>query len=568
MPADRIAALLLMCLILCLGCERPQRPVNFEPNLVHATKFQIRDDLPVDQLISDTTWLVDNLFGTPDAPKIPSVITDNPDLADVLSLDRLTVASGPIVSGRGLYRKHCANCHGVTGNGRGPQGAILNPYPRDYRMGIFKFKSTSRGSKPTRDDLAKLISGGITGTAMVKIPGLSDEDVQALVDYVIYLSIRGEFERAMISGAVNDLDLESGDRVIDVEFAKLAQAKPEMLAELKTINDDTDADELTGYEKFLAFGERLANNPELANVFEANDDDQITASAIAFVAESFAGRQALEQEILRNDPIDGQETIDDLVADNEDEHADSLVTALQESAAELIVGQHDDYKDMKEELESDADMKSRLESVSKQTTADQLTAYELYVESYEDIALGEIESLAESWLEASENIVEVPLPPAEIPVPNSHAEYLELTGSDKAQSLADSVKRGQELFVGKIASCSKCHGKKGQGDGQTNDYDDWTKDWTSRVGLKPENREALVPLLARGALPPKNAKPRNFEAGLFHGGDASADLYRRIMTGIEGSPMPAATFVEGQFEQNDVWHIINFIRSLQKSKNL
>jgi hypothetical protein len=36
------------------------------------------------------------------------------------------------------------------------------------------------------------------------------------------------------------------------------------------------------------------------------------------------------------------------------------------------------------------------------------------------------------------------------------------------------------------------------------------------------------------------------------------------MVGIEGSPMPAATFVEGQFEQDDVWHLINFIRSLQK----
>ena len=28
--------------------------------------------------------------------------------------------------------------------------------------------------------------------------------------------------------------------------------------------------------------------------------------------------------------------------------------------------------------------------------------------------------------------------------------------------------------------------------------------------------------------------------------------------------MPAATFVEGQFEQDDVWNLINFIRSLEK----
>ena len=29
--------------------------------------------------------------------------------------------------------------------------------------------------------------------------------------------------------------------------------------------------------------------------------------------------------------------------------------------------------------------------------------------------------------------------------------------------------------------------------------------------------------------------------------------------------MPAATFVEGQFEKEDVWHLINFVRSLDKS---
>ena len=105
---------------------------------------------------------------------------------------------------------------------------------------------------------------------------------------------------------------------------------------------------------------------------------------------------------------------------------------------------------------------------------------------------------------------------------------------------------------------------EGLGNGQTTDYDDWTKDWTTRVGLKPEDYDSLVPLIARGALPPVNAIPRNFAEGIFHGGSSSADLFRRITIGIEGSPMPAVTFVEGEFEQDDVWNIINFIRSLQK----
>jgi hypothetical protein len=106
------------------------------------------------------------------------------------------------------------------------------------------------------------------------------------------------------------------------------------------------------------------------------------------------------------------------------------------------------------------------------------------------------------------------------------------------------------------------------GNGQTTDYDDWTKDWTTRVGLKPEDRESIIPLLARGALPPKNALPRNFAEGVFRGGSSSDQLYRRITQGIDGTPMPAATFVEGEYEQKDVWHMINYIRSLQKNDPL
>lgn len=131
-----------------------------------------------------------------------------------------------------------------------------------------------------------------------------------------------------------------------------------------------------------------------------------------------------------------------------------------------------------------------------------------------------------------------------------------------AEALALSIERGREVFVGKVAACSKCHGEKGLCNGQTTDYDDWTKDWTSRAGLKPDDLEQLVPLLARGALKPQNARPRNFTDDIFRGGSSSENLYRRIIQGIEGSPMPAATFVEGEFEKDDIWHLINFIRSL------
>lgn len=400
--------------IVLTGC-REERPLTFEPNLVHSMKYQIREEIPMDQASEDAFWVTTQMFGTPESPKLPEVVTEDEEFASLVSLENLERAAGPkTAEGRGLYQKHCASCHGDTGDGRGVTAAILNPYPRDYRKGVFKFKSTERGAKPTRDDLAELIREGIPGSAMVKIPELTEQDVEALVDYVIYLSWRGELERALIDDAIFELDLGGGDRII---------------------------------------------NP--------------------------ADQSSLDEE--RKD---------------------------------------------------------------------------LFAESWE-IAEYIALDIGESWLEADEMIIEAPDPPEDMVVSDSYEDFVRLNQSDQADELAASIERGRELFVGKIASCSKCHGERGLGDGQTTDYDDWTKDWTVGAGIKPEDRDALVPLLARGALTPLNANPRNFSLGAFHGGDSAKDLYLRITQGIEGSPMPAATFVEGKFEQRDVWHLINFIRSLQ-----
>jgi len=98
---------------------------------------------------------------------------------------------------RGLYRKHCAHCHGITGDGFGPTAAFLNPYPRDYRLGKFKFKSTPIGAKPTDDDLMRILNKGIAGTAMPSFFVLKEFEKRALIDYVKYLSIRGEVERRL-----------------------------------------------------------------------------------------------------------------------------------------------------------------------------------------------------------------------------------------------------------------------------------------------------------------------------------------------------------------------------------
>ena len=99
---------------------------------------------------------------------------------------------------RGLYREHCVHCHGITGDGAGPTSAFLNPYPRDYRRGLYKFKSTQRAAEPTTDDLMRTLTDGLQGSYMPSFKLLPEVDRRALVEYVKYLSMRGEMELTLL----------------------------------------------------------------------------------------------------------------------------------------------------------------------------------------------------------------------------------------------------------------------------------------------------------------------------------------------------------------------------------
>ena len=325
----------------------------------------------------------------PTPPHLPALPVDLDSLVSQAHLERAAGAVASDEDGRpqGLYREHCAHCHGVTGDGAGPTAAFLNPYPRDYRMGVFKFKSTPKGQKPTHADLQWILNEGIAGTAMPSFKVLPENEVEALVHYVRYLSIRGEVERTLLNYTA--MELEETDRWLDL------QAAPELRAE--------------------------------------------------------------QAAIVR-----------------------------------------------------------------------------------EEIVL----PIVEKWLMAESTAT--PIPP---PDPDRDREL--------------TVARGRELFYGEIANCVKCHGGSQLGDGETTDYDDWTKE------LDPANPDALAQYLEAGALTPRNIIPRNLRQGVYRGGRRPIDLYRRIRNGIDGTPMPAAVIkAEGAdpqvkgLTQDDLWCLIDYVRNL------
>jgi mono/diheme cytochrome c family protein len=192
-------------------------PASFRANLVEATKQRLTPDQE-----KQVATILEAMFGTPDRPFVL------PETG--LDAAKLELAAGPVRSdivGRknGLYREHCAHCHGIAGDGMGPTAAFLNPYPRDYRPGVFKFKSTERADKPSHEDLVRILHNGIPGTSMPSFALLSETQVDALAEYVKYLAMRGETELALMR-AFFELD--------DADQGKLPETREFLVGEMLT----------------------------------------------------------------------------------------------------------------------------------------------------------------------------------------------------------------------------------------------------------------------------------------------------------------------------------------------
>ena len=97
----------------------------------------------------------------------------------------------------------------------------------------------------------------------------------------------------------------------------------------------------------------------------------------------------------------------------------------------------------------------------------------------------------------------------------------------------DAAAKARALELYKEA-CASCHGATGQGDGTEKQID-----------------EEGYP-----------TRPRDLTAGVFKGNPDPISLYRRIIAGIPGSPMPMSDWAYGQ----DAWHLVNYILSLSSDK--
>lgn len=175
---------LTLLLAVVAGCQRT-------PELTYVSSKEVLD--LDEKLQAPIRELLLKYCGTPAAPKF-------------LGHDDMPAVH--LKYGAEVYQRRCAACHGVTGDGKGEVAANMYPRPRDYRKGLFKFSSTPFGVKPVREDLVRTVRQGAKGTSMPSFNLLTDDDLQAVVDYVLALSYRGQLEELLMTEAVNEETVE------------------------------------------------------------------------------------------------------------------------------------------------------------------------------------------------------------------------------------------------------------------------------------------------------------------------------------------------------------------------
>jgi cytochrome c oxidase cbb3-type subunit I/II len=92
-----------------------------------------------------------------------------------------------VAYGKNVYERRCQGCHGVKGDGNGPATAFIQrDRPRNFTLGVFKFRLTPSGSLPDDGDLLRTMTRGVRGTSMPSWHELPQKDLLSVIQYIKY----------------------------------------------------------------------------------------------------------------------------------------------------------------------------------------------------------------------------------------------------------------------------------------------------------------------------------------------------------------------------------------------
>ncbi len=123
-----------------------------------------------------------------------------------VALSSMTIPRGGdlLALGRQVYQSRCIGCHGPKGDGNGLAATFLFPRPRDFTLGVFKFRTTPSGSLPTDGDVFRTVTRGVQWTAMPTWHELSDKERLAVVSFIKTFSARFKDEQPEPPLAIGD----------------------------------------------------------------------------------------------------------------------------------------------------------------------------------------------------------------------------------------------------------------------------------------------------------------------------------------------------------------------------
>lgn len=119
-----------------------------------------------------------------------------------------------------------------------------------------------------------------------------------------------------------------------------------------------------------------------------------------------------------------------------------------------------------------------------------------------------------------------------------------------------SIAAGRKAFLSR--GCSKCHGEDGRG--QT----EWlSHEFLAEQANKPADQRVLINRDTWGEAAPA----ADLMARMLHGGRRPLDIYRRIYTGINGTPMPA--FGDALASEPDtIWNLVHYVMSIIEDRQI
>jgi mono/diheme cytochrome c family protein len=152
---------------------------------------------------------------------------------------------------------------------------------------------------------------------------------------------------------------------------------------------------------------------------------------------------------------------------------------------------------------------------------------------------GELEFQLANEAEASEELLEEDIPDFVGAVGdrwNEAKHSLTQPLTPEPELTMERVALGREAFLTK--GCSKCHGEDGRGH---------TKDNIGKDSWGHATRAA------------------DLTSGMLHGGQEPVDIYRRIMNGINGTPMPGfKSALEN--EPETIWNLVSYVLSVSNRR--